>query len=85
MVHLTRCLECERSRDRKETFLDISIAVKHLKAADADDSLGEEEEGQFKNSLLNRDYLALYFDFYVFKKKFIPFSFVRTANLNLFL
>ena len=49
MVHLTRCLECERGRDRKESFLDISIAVKHLKDAD-DDSPGEEDEGELNSN-----------------------------------
>lgn len=46
MSHLTRCLECERGRERKESFLDISIAVRHLKQAESDDSHGEEEEAQ---------------------------------------
>ncbi|GFR62748.1 ubiquitin carboxyl-terminal hydrolase [Elysia marginata] len=43
MVHLTRCLECETGRERKENFLDISIAVRHLNEGDADDSLTKEE------------------------------------------
>ncbi|RUS71747.1 hypothetical protein EGW08_020490 [Elysia chlorotica] len=45
MVHLTRCLECERSRDRKESFLDISIAVKHLEENNDSDEEKDEDEG----------------------------------------
>ncbi|GFO21985.1 small cardioactive peptide [Plakobranchus ocellatus] len=50
MVHMTRCLECERSKERKEAFLDISVAVKHHKDTEAEDSCDEEEDENADNT-----------------------------------
>ncbi|CAL1541019.1 unnamed protein product [Lymnaea stagnalis] len=41
MMHRTKCLECEKAKERQEVFMDISIPVRSLHAGDVD----SDEEG----------------------------------------
>ena len=46
MALRTRCLECERFTERREDYLDISVAVRQPQADNEDEDDRDEEEGQ---------------------------------------
>ena len=46
MALRTRCLECERFTERREDYLDISVAVRQPQADKEEEDDGDEEEGQ---------------------------------------
>ncbi|XP_013076700.2 uncharacterized protein LOC106062937 [Biomphalaria glabrata] len=57
MMHRTRCLECEVSRERQEVFMDISVPIRSLQPQDSDSS-DEDDNLANKDSCLDKLMLA---------------------------
>uniref|UniRef100_A0A2C9L2P6 USP domain-containing protein n=1 Tax=Biomphalaria glabrata TaxID=6526 RepID=A0A2C9L2P6_BIOGL len=58
MMHRTRCLECEVSRERQEVFMDISVPIRSLQPQDSDSS-DEDDNLAHKDSCLDKLMLAI--------------------------